>query len=621
MDKWLIFLLLFTAILAQTAYPQYDHWELLDCGLDSIYVNYDGWLWLPDEVFIYTGQKKTLQVNNNNLPGYINTLRYFPDGVKNCYTLYPDPQYKFIFRAGFYYGDYDGLSKPPTFDILLDDHFWATVNTSSSEVPFISSLEVAYLFIEYELNTPIMYSLMGNDTALNLVSRNAFGSLNKVLDNGDSNYNSSLGVCYDITFRVWQPKPVLGYLNISYSDVDENTCLNEACENQPPDALLKNAISPKNATDSIYLNVDFKNSTQQSAYFVFYFLDYNLSTNPNYTRKFEIHIDGAFKNVVELNNSQFGQVVSLFPVQVSGTANVTISPFSGSKFPPILNGMEVYTAMKMGSNNNVNVKDYYQGVLLDCGSVSREDYYDGEVPFISSLEVAYLLIDDNDTMYSLMGNDTALNLVSRNAFGGLNKVLDNGESNYNSSLSICYDITFRVWQPKSVPGYLNVSYSGGDETQSCLNQPLENRPPDDLLKNAISPENATDSIYLNVDFKNSTQQSAYFVFYFLDYNLSTNPYYTRKFEIHIDGALRNVVELNISQFGQVVSLFPVQVSGTANVTISPVSGSKFPPILNGMEVYTATKMDGTGSSHGFKLRCSGLSLLVFFVISFLGFSV
>ncbi|XP_031250130.1 probable LRR receptor-like serine/threonine-protein kinase At4g29180 [Pistacia vera] len=337
---------------------------------------------------LYTGKKKTIQVNNNNLPGYINTLRYFPDGVKNCYTLYPDPQYKFIFRAGFYYGNYDGLSKPPTFDILLDDHFWATVNTSSSddqpiyheifykpkadrdntnvclvqtrqgEVPFISSLEVAYLFIEYELNTPIMYSLMGNDTALNLVSRNAFGGLNKVLDNGESNYNSSLGVCYDITFRVWQPKPVVGYLNISYSDVDENTCLNEAYENQPPDALLKNAISPKNATDSIYLNVDFKNSTQQSAYFVFYFLDYNLSRNPNYTRKFEIHIDGAFKNVVELNNSQFGQVVSLFPVQVSGTANVTISPFSGSKFPPILNGMEVYTAMKMGSNNNVNVKVY-----------------------------------------------------------------------------------------------------------------------------------------------------------------------------------------------------------------------------------------------------------------------
>ncbi|XP_031250071.1 receptor-like protein kinase At5g59670, partial [Pistacia vera] len=401
MDKWLIFLLLFTAILPQTVYSKYYQGVLLDCGSVSREDYYDGWPWMNDEGSISTGETKTLQINNNNLPGFMDTLRYFPDGVKNCYTLYPDPQYKFLFRAGFYYGNYDGLSKPPTFDILLDNHFWAKVDTSSID------------------DQPIYHEIF------------------------------------------YKPK---------------------------------------------------------------------------------------------------------------------------------------------ADRNSTSV----------CLVHTRQ----GEVPFISSLEVAYLLIDDIDTMYSLMGNDTALNLVSRDAFGGLNKVLDNGESNYNSSLSICYDITFRVWQPKSVPGYLNVSYSGGDETQSCLNQPLENRPPDDLLKNAISPENATDSIYLNVDFKNSTQQSAYFVFYFLDYNLSTNPYYTRKFEIHIDGALRNVVELNISQFGQVVSLFPVQVSGTANVTISPVSGSKFPPILNGMEVYTATKMDGTGSSHGFKLRCSGLSLLVFFVISF-----
>lgn len=186
-------------------------WELLDCGSVSLLDYYDGWTWITDDGSISTGETKTLQINNNNIPGFMDTLRYFPDGVKNCYTMYPDPQYKFIYRAGFYYGNYDGLSKPPTFDILLDDHFWATVNTSSSddqpiyheifykpkadrdstsvclvqtrqgEVPFISSLEEAILFIDDGLNSP-MYSLMGDDTALNLVSRNAFGGLNKVLD-------------------------------------------------------------------------------------------------------------------------------------------------------------------------------------------------------------------------------------------------------------------------------------------------------------------------------------------------------------------------------------------------------------------------------------------------------
>lgn len=73
------------------------------------------------------------------------------------------------------------------------------------------------------------------------------------------------------------------------------------------------------------------------------------------------------------------------------------------------------------------------------------------------------------------------------------------------------------------------------------------------------------------------------------------------------------MELNASEFGQVVSLFPVQVLGTANVTISPLNGSELPPILNGMEVYTASDI----SKGGFKLQWSGFYLMLFNVVSIL----
>ncbi|KAK3232289.1 hypothetical protein Dsin_004170 [Dipteronia sinensis] len=87
---------------------------------------------------------------------------------------------------------------------------------------------------------------------------------------------------------------------------------------------------------------------------------------------------------------------------------------------------------------------------------------------------------------------------------------------------------------------------------------------------------------------------------------------SRKFEIYIDGVSKNVVELNGDEFGQVVTLYPVEVTGTANLRISPVNGSDFPPILNGMEVYTASEIvDSTG---GFKLRCSCEIVLFFFLV-------
>ncbi|KAK1571603.1 hypothetical protein Q3G72_019975 [Acer saccharum] len=377
MEKWVVIFPLFMAFLARIAsyetYPLKNQSILLiNCGIEDSedWEYYEGWDWAPDTWYINTGIAKYIQPQPNiNVPGYMNSLRYFPHGVKNCYKVFPDPTYKFLFRAGFYYGDYDGLSRPPTFDLLLDGGFWATVNSSESEhgpiykeilyspkgestsiclvkthdneVPFISSLVMAFVF---EDGAKPVYKLMGNNTALHLVSRTFFGGLDKVISAW------TWQNCDEYTFRIWQPKSVPGYLNISYNVVNEDIigCLGLNYENRPPDSLVKNAISAKNVSDSISLQVDFGNNMQQNAYFVLYFMDYNLPfENQNVSRKFEIYIDGASKKIVELNCDEFGQVVTLYPVEVTSTANLRISPVNGSDFPPILNGMEVYTASEI----------------------------------------------------------------------------------------------------------------------------------------------------------------------------------------------------------------------------------------------------------------------------------
>lgn len=58
-------------------------------------------------------------------------LRSFAVGVRNCYTLRSlVPGSKYLIRAMFMYGDYDGLNKPPVFDLHVGVNYWHTVNIS-----------------------------------------------------------------------------------------------------------------------------------------------------------------------------------------------------------------------------------------------------------------------------------------------------------------------------------------------------------------------------------------------------------------------------------------------------------------------------------------------------------
>ena len=42
-----------------------------------------------------------------------------------------------LVRAIFYYGNYDGLNEPPTFDLYLGVNRWATVNVTSANGVYI----------------------------------------------------------------------------------------------------------------------------------------------------------------------------------------------------------------------------------------------------------------------------------------------------------------------------------------------------------------------------------------------------------------------------------------------------------------------------------------------------
>ena len=174
-------------------------WWSIDCGSSSSHVVDGSISWEIDTN--YTKADSNRRVPQNQAVEEMNTLRFFPNQTdNNCYVIpLKFPGFNHIVRAGFYYGNYDGLSKPPTFDLKLDRENWTTVNTSSSvdgglpiyheaiyltrsgnltvclvqtmdrEVPFISSLEGVPIRNIYE-------EVLDTTTAtLHLVARTNFG--------------------------------------------------------------------------------------------------------------------------------------------------------------------------------------------------------------------------------------------------------------------------------------------------------------------------------------------------------------------------------------------------------------------------------------------------------------
>ncbi|KAK1290833.1 putative LRR receptor-like serine/threonine-protein kinase [Acorus calamus] len=89
-----------------------------------------------DDEFVDTGVNKKISPTyvsaNNALKIYV-TLRSFPNGTWNCYNLSPSGGAKgkrYLIRAAFMYGNYDGKNETPQFDLHVNR--WTTVELSNA---------------------------------------------------------------------------------------------------------------------------------------------------------------------------------------------------------------------------------------------------------------------------------------------------------------------------------------------------------------------------------------------------------------------------------------------------------------------------------------------------------
>ena len=178
-----------------------------DCGASDTYTDENSIVWIGDDDVFKNSQSEVVQ-SSNTVSRVMSTLRVFTSLKKNCYTIRADKGSLVFVRASFFYGNYDKKSSPPSFHLLFDGNYWATVMTTldhepviyevmyvvksdttsiclaqaqPNQLPFISALEVRNL----DSN---MYGLVDPNYALFVRSRVAYGA------NSTVRYGQSLAI-------------------------------------------------------------------------------------------------------------------------------------------------------------------------------------------------------------------------------------------------------------------------------------------------------------------------------------------------------------------------------------------------------------------------------------------
>ncbi|CAH2069405.1 unnamed protein product [Thlaspi arvense] len=112
----------------------------LDCGLPATEQSpydetYTRLRFSSDATVMQSGKTGRIQADLvSRVPKPYRTMRYFPDGVRNCYNLNVEKGRKHLIRATFVYGNYDGRGIKPVFDLYLGPNLWTTIDLEARSV-------------------------------------------------------------------------------------------------------------------------------------------------------------------------------------------------------------------------------------------------------------------------------------------------------------------------------------------------------------------------------------------------------------------------------------------------------------------------------------------------------
>ncbi|TKW26263.1 hypothetical protein SEVIR_3G176600v4 [Setaria viridis] len=365
--SWLLLLCLAAVatagVLQARAQPDSIGFISIDCGLSGTasYVDDTNTLsYAPDAAFVDAGSNHNISaeyITPKLGKRYLN-VRSFPDGARNCYTLRSlVAGLKYLVRATFKYGNYDGLGRPPIFDVYIGVNFWSMANITDADTPLLLEAIVVVpddfvqvCLVNTGTGTPFISGLDLRPLKSTLYPQaNATQGLVLLgrINFGPTDATDIVRYPDDPHDRFWLPLvDATSWNSISTTQRVQNID-NDLFE--APSKVMQTAITPRNASKNIEFSWDPepqpKNPTPGYVANM-HFTELQLLPS-NATRQFYINLDGKpwypkpftppYLTTDATYNSNPYRGLAHYNISINATANSTL--------PPIINAIEVFSVI------------------------------------------------------------------------------------------------------------------------------------------------------------------------------------------------------------------------------------------------------------------------------------
>ncbi|XP_013590331.1 PREDICTED: probable LRR receptor-like serine/threonine-protein kinase At1g51820 isoform X3 [Brassica oleracea var. oleracea] len=329
----------------------------LDCGLSpdgSPYTDPStGLTFTSDASFVESGKNGRVDKDSErNFEKAFVTLRYFPEGQRNCYNVETTQGTKYLIRASFFYGNYDGLQTLPNFDLFLGPNKWTTVNLNATvpggqyreiiHMSKLSSLQIC--LVKTGTTTPMISTLELRPLRSDIYISDTGSSLQFLSRTYLKGSGSILRYPDDVYDRRWFPLVKKDWNLIT-------TTLNVNTSNgfDPPQGAMASAATYVNDNGTWDIPWNMEDSTTRFHIYLHFAEIQTLLANE--TREFSVLLNGnEFSK--PFSPKMLGIVTMITQPEStlrceSGACLLQLVKTTKSTLPPLLNAMEIFTVVEL----------------------------------------------------------------------------------------------------------------------------------------------------------------------------------------------------------------------------------------------------------------------------------